>query len=138
MKMKLSKSMSKNLLDTNLIIRFLVNDDTQKVKQVEKLLLNKNNINILLDTIIAEIIWVLSSYYSLEKNEVIEKVRALIHVDTVDCNAILINKALTFWEENNISYIDSYLVAVASLGKITLFSYDDKLKSIASVVVKEP
>lgn len=130
--------MSKNLLDTNLIIRFLVNDDVQKVKKTENLLLDKNNTNILLDTIVAEIIWVLSSYYSLKKSEVIEKIRALIHVDTIECNAVLLNKALTFWAENNISYIDSYLVAVAYLGNITLFSYDYKLKSIGSVTVKEP
>lgn len=130
--------MSKNLLDTNLIIRFLVNDNPQKVSRVEKLLIDKNNTNILLDTIVAEIIWVLSSYYSLKKSEVIEKIRALIHVDTIDCNAVLINKALSVWEENNISYIDSYLVAVANLGNITLFSYDDKFKSISSISTKEP
>lgn len=130
--------MSKNLLDTNLIIRFLVNDNPQKVSRIEKLLKDKNNTNILLDTIVAEIIWVLSSYYSLKKSEVIEKIRALIHVDTVDCNAVLLNKALSVWEENNISYIDSYLVAVANLGNIALFSYDDKLKAINSITVKEP
>ncbi len=130
--------MSKNLLDTNLIIRFLVNDDPRKVSRVEKLLVDKNNTNILLDTIVAEIIWVLNSYYSLKKTEVVEKIRALIHVDTIECNEVLINKALAFWEGNNISYIDSYLVAVANLGNIPLFSYDDKLKSIKGITVKEP
>ncbi len=130
--------MSKNLLDTNLIIRFLVNDNPKKVSRVEKLLSDKDNVNILLDTIVAEIIWVLSSYYSLNKSEVIEKISALIHLDTIDCNAVLLNKALSIWEENNISYVDSYLVAVAKLGNIPLYSYDEKLKSISQVTVKEP
>jgi|SRR3989338_9363175 len=130
--------MLKNLLDTNLIIRFLVNDDPQKVDKVEKLLVDKNNTNILLDTIVAEIIWVLNSYYSLNKSEVIEKIRALIHLDTIDCNAVLLNKALSVWAENNISYVDSYIVAVAKLGNIPLFTYDDKLKSISGVTVKKP
>lgn len=130
--------MSKNLLDTNLIIRFLVNDNPKKVNRVEKLLSDKNNTNILLDTIVAEIIWVLSSYYSLNKTDVIEKMNALIHLDTIDCNAVLLNKALSIWQENNISYVDSYLVAVAKLGNISLFSYDAKLKSINSLTVQEP
>ncbi len=130
--------MSKNLLDTNLIIRFLVNDDSEKVSKVEKLLKDKNNANILLDTIVAEIIWVLSSYYSLKKTEVIEKIRALIHVNTVECNAVLIYKALSLWETNNISYIDSYLAAVASLGNISVLSYDEKLKNVNEITVKEP
>ncbi len=130
--------MSKNLIDTNLIIRFLVNDNPKKVYRVEKLLKNKNNINILLDTVIAEIVWVLHSYYSLNKSDVIEKVRALISVDTVECNAFLINRALTLWEENNISYIDAYLAAVSELGNIMLYSYDRKFKSIPTISVKEP
>lgn len=130
--------MSKNLLDTNLIIRFLVNDDPKKVNRVEKLLSDKNNTNILLDTIVVEIIWVLSFYYSLNKTDVIEKINALIHLDTIDCNAVLLNKALSIWQENSISYVDSYLVAVAKLGNIPLFSYDTKLKSINSLTVQEP
>lgn len=133
-----SISMSKNLLDTNLIIRFLVNDNPQKVSKVEKLLKNKANINILLDTIVAEIIWVLSSYYSLSKQEVIERIRALIHVDTIDCNEVLINRSLTLWEDYNISYIDAYLVAVANLGNLTLYTYDTKLQSISTISSKEP
>lgn len=130
--------MSKNLIDTNLIIRFLVNDNPQKVSRVETLLKNKKNINILLDTVVAEIVWVLSSYYSLSKKEVIEKIRALIHVNTIKCNAFLIARALTLWEENNISYIDAYIAAVAELGNITLYSYDQKFNSISTVTVKEP
>lgn len=130
--------MSKNLIDTNLIIRFLVNDNPQKVSRVEKLLKNKKNINILLDAVVAEIIWVLSSYYLLNKTEVTEKIRALIHVDTIKCNAFLINRALTLWEENNISYIDAYLAAVSELGNITLYSYDRKFKFIPTITAKEP
>lgn len=130
--------MSKNLIDTNLIIRFLVNDDPQKVLDVEKLLKDKNNRNILLDTVVAEIIWVLSSYYSLQKLEIIEKIRSLIHVDTVETNAFLLSRALTMWEENNISYIDAYLAAVSEMGGMTLFSYDKRLSSIPTITVKEP
>lgn len=130
--------MSKNLIDTNLIIRFLINDDPQKVSRVEKLLKNKKSINILLDAVVAEIIWVLRSYYSLDKTEVAEKIRALIHVDTIKCNAFLINRALTLWEDNNISYIDAYLAAVSQLGNIILFTYDRKFKSIPTVTTKEP
>ncbi len=130
--------MSKNLIDTNLIIRFLVNDDPQKVSKVEKLLKDKNNTNIILDTVVAEIIWVLSSYYDLNKSDVVEKVRALIHVETIECNAFLISRALTIWEENNISYIDAYLAAVAQLGEITLYSYDKKFSSMPTIKVREP
>jgi predicted nucleic acid-binding protein len=130
--------MAKNLIDTNLIIRFLVNDEPPKVSRVEELLKNKNDSNILLDTVVAEIIWVLHSYYSLDKKEIIEKIGALIHVDSIESNAFLINRALTIWEENTISYIDSYLLAVAELGDMTLYTYDKKLRTVSTVITKEP
>lgn len=130
--------MAKNLVDTNLIIRFLVNDDPQKVSRVESLLTNKSNKNILLDTVVAEIVWVLLSYYSLEKKEIIEKISALIHVESIECNAFLINRALTIWEENTISYVDAYLLAVAELGDMILYTYDKKLKAVSTVIAKEP
>lgn len=131
-------SMPKNLIDTNLIIRFLINDDPQKALQVEKLLKNKQAKNILLDTVVADIIWVLSSHYFLDKTEVAEKIRALVHVETIESNSFLIMRALSIWEEYNISYIDSYLAAMAELGNINFYSYDLKFKLIPSITVKEP
>lgn len=131
-------SMAKNIIDTNLIIRFLVNDEPRKVAKVEKLLREENNRNILLDTVVEEIIWVLTSYYSLNKFDVIEKIKALIHVSTIECNAFLLNSALTLWEKHNISYIDAYLVAVAELGNMTIYTYDLKLATISPETIKEP
>ncbi len=130
--------MSKNLLDTNLIIRFLVNDDSIKVSKIEKLLKDKSNTNILLDTVIAEIIWVLNSYYALSKEDIIEKIAALIHIETIECNSVLVNRALSMWRENNISFIDAYLASISELGNITLYSYDQKLASIKTIKVLEP
>lgn len=130
--------MQKNLIDTNLIIRFLVNDDPKKISKVEKLLKDKNNRNTLLDTVVAEIIWVLNSYYDLDKLDIIEKLRALIHVETINCNAFLIDRALTLWEKNNISYIDAYLAAVAELGGMKLYTYDKRFNNIKTIQVKEP
>ncbi len=41
LKMQSTLNMSKNLIDTNLIIRFLVNDDKEKVVRIEHLLKDK-------------------------------------------------------------------------------------------------
>ncbi|MHB8362297.1 MAG: PIN domain-containing protein [Patescibacteria group bacterium] len=130
--------MQKNLLDTNIIIRFLVNDDLKKVDRIVNLLKDKTSKNILLDTIIAEIIWVLLSYYSLDKKEIIEKLRALIHVHTIECNELLIERALAVWGANNISYIDAYIISVAELDNINLISYDKKLTEVSKTISREP
>lgn len=130
--------MPKILIDTNLIIRFLVNDDHQKAARVKKILADDKVTNVLPDLVIAEIIWVLSSYYELEKASIIKKIRALIHVRTIDCNKTLIDQSLTNWGKYNISFVDSYLVAMAELKGLNIYSYDFKFDKVASVTRLEP
>ncbi|MCX5912385.1 MAG: PIN domain-containing protein [Deltaproteobacteria bacterium] len=55
-------------MDTNLFIRYLVNDDPGKADRVEKLLEQATSGKIRLvtaDLVIAEVIWVLESAYGL-------------------------------------------------------------------------
>lgn len=130
--------MSKNLLDVNIILRFLVNDDPKKADKVKKILQGSKPKNILPDVVLAEIVWVLSSYYGQPKSSVIEKMRALIHLDSIECNLALLDSTFTFWEYHNISFIDAYLLAKSQLEDLTLYSYDKKLTKISGVNVQEP
>lgn len=130
--------MPKNILDTNLIIRFLVNDDPQKAARVKKVLQESKTANILPDLVIAEIIWVLSSYYELDKDSIINKIRALIHVKTIDCNKTLLDQSLANWEKYNISFVDAYLISVAKLKGLNIYSYDLKFDKVDGVIRQEP
>ena len=130
--------MPKNLLDTNLIIRFLLNDDPKKADAVGKLLRGKKERNVLPEVVMAEIIWVLSSYYQQTKPFIIDKMRALIHVESVECNQSLLDASLTYWERHNISFIDSYLLSKAQKEDLILYTYDRKLTKISGVESREP
>src|SRR5438105_3406714 len=125
--------MAKSVIDTNLIIRFLVNDDPQKASDVEKLLRDKTSLYLLPDPVAAEIIWVLDSFYGFDKQSIVEKIRALIHVDSIDCNEVLLNRALLFWERYSISFIDAYIAALAQEENMPIYSYDQKFDQIKSV-----
>lgn len=126
------------LIDTNLIIRFLVNDDPQKADRVEKILKDKESKNILLDTVVAEIIWVLTSYYELDKKTTIEKIEALIHLESIKCNSQLLGKSLTIWRDHPISFIDAYIIAVAEEVGADIYSYDRKFDKVKSIKRREP
>lgn len=130
--------MPKNLLDTNLIIRFLVGDDLKKSSDVEKLLKEDKNTNVLPSLIVGEIIWVLSSYYGLKKEEIIGKIRALLEVKSIKSNKSLLLNTLSVWEEYNISFIDAYLTACAQGKNLTLYTYDQRIKKINDLTTKEP
>lgn len=130
--------MAKILIDTNLIIRFLVNDDPKKAAKVKRVLLETKNTNVLLDTVVAEIVWVLSSYYEQDKSSILEKIRALIHVDTISCNKSLLDRSLTIWGNNNLSFIDSYIAASVELEDLKIYSYDRQFDNIKTITRLEP
>ena len=75
-------------VDTNIFIRLLTNDDPEKAKQCEKLFkaAKKNEEELFTsELVIAEIVWVLESYYGLTKREVKEKVEKILNTHNLFC-----------------------------------------------------
>jgi predicted nucleic-acid-binding protein len=116
-------------IDTNIFIRFLVNDIPQKADGCEKIFKNavaKKEILIATEMVIAEIIWVLESYYELPHQDVQEKVEKILNTPNLICpHKDLILNALTIYGENNIDYIDAYnALILKDKGIKEVYSYD--------------
>lgn len=130
----------KPVLDTNLIIRFLTEDSPSQAKKV-RLLLEKSAAKSLWipDLIMAEIVYVLLSFYRLPKTEVITKIAALINFPKIKTNQKILKTTLQIYDENNISFADAYLVALAKIKKASLvYTFDRKLHKIKGIKTKEP
>lgn len=127
-----------NLLDANLIIRYLVEDDKKKTEAVERLLKTKEKL-ILTDVTVSEIIWVLSSYYETPKEEIAEKVEALLLLGCIKANKKILLQALSFYKKLNIDWVDAYLSSLSIEKKIgKIYSFDKDLDKIKEVTRKEP
>jgi predicted nucleic-acid-binding protein len=116
-------------IDTNIFIRFLVNDIPQKADACEKIFKNavaKKETLFTTEMVIAEIIWVLESYYDLSQKEVQEKVEKILNTPNLSCpRKDLILNALTIYGEKNIDYIDAYnALILKDKGIKELYSYD--------------
>ncbi|OGD85342.1 hypothetical protein A2164_04600 [Candidatus Curtissbacteria bacterium RBG_13_35_7] len=121
------------IIDTNLLIRYLVEGDSQKADAVEKLLKNPQQKLILLDVTFAETIWVLSSFYNVDKNKIIEAVGALLDIKSIIANRKVLQKTLEYFANYNISLIDAYKASFAEMEDLEIYSYDkdfDKLPQI--------
>ena len=123
-----------NLLDTNLLIRFLTADDPKKAQAVNKLL-SSGKTFFLPDMAFAEIVWVLSSYYELGREEIYEKMKSLLSFKTINCSRALLFQALENYHNfNQLNFVDCYLSALVQTRKSkVLYSYDigfDKVKGI--------
>ena len=130
-------------VDTNILIRFLTNDIPQKADACEKIFkkaVEKKEIIFTTDLVIAEIIWVLESFYELEKEEIQPKVEKILNTPNLVCpNKNLILRALALYREKNIDYIDAYnALILKEKGINELYSYDKDYDRIDWLTRLEP
>ena len=116
-------------LDTNIFIRFLTDDVPQKADACEKVFkkaVEKKETLFTTELVIAEIVWVLESFYELQKEEVQDKVEKILNTPNLICpHKDLILSALIIYSEKNIDYIDAYNALILKENSIEEFySYD--------------
>lgn len=116
-------------VDTNIFIRFLVNDDPVKADACEILFrktIAGEELLFTSDMVIAEIVWVLESYYELTKSDVREKVEKILNTRNLTCpNKEILLNALSVYHEMNIDFIDAYNAFILKKNSIDeLYSYD--------------
>jgi predicted nucleic acid-binding protein len=136
--------MTTGFLDANIFIRYLTNDDPAKADRVEKLLNQaaegKKRL-LTTELVIAEVVWVLESFYKLDNHAIGPMVKAILATPGLEVlNGALVEKAVEHYMEKNIDFIDGYIAAVMERHKvIEIFSYDKKhLARIKAIQRREP
>ena len=140
------------LLDANIILRLLTEDSSKQAEAVASLIRNaRPNELELPDVVLAEIVWVLQSYYSLKKPAIITSLRALIETKGIKKQSEMLDQLHLFWQsrmpqlnrellgliisiyqDNNISYIDAYLASRSKLENKLLYTFDQHLLKITT------
>lgn len=115
--------MQKTLVDTNLILRFLLDGDTLLPE------LAKKSIVWLPNEVIFETVHVLVRIYKLERADVFELVMDLLMKPNIDSDRILMFNTLACFKDNkSLSFIDCFLTNLSEREKVELVTYDEKLK----------
>lgn len=136
--MNIAKNMAK-LVDTNLIIRFLIKDNPTQFEAAQKIFSSLNEKLILPDLVLAEVVWTLLSVYKLGKQEIVEKLLKLLELKNLTANFHLLINSLLIYRDYNVSFVDAYLAAYAELEKLEgLYSFDRDLDKIKGVKRFEP
>ena len=123
-------------VDTNVFLRFLLNDDPEKADACEMIFqraINGEESLFTTEMVMAEIVWMLESYYELSKGDVREKLEKILNTQNLDCpNREIIINALAAYEEKNIDYVDAYNASILKIKGINeVYSYDrhyDRIK----------
>jgi len=100
-------------------------------ERAEKLFLEAEKGELVIpDFILTEIVWVLLSFYQLSKEEVIEKLEAMLAFDKFDLDRRILRQAVDFWRRKNISFVDAYLLSLSASRKGKLVSFDRRLNRL--------
>ena len=131
-------------VDTNLFIRYLTNDDKAKAERVDDLLNQAAQKKVKLVTaeiVLAEVVWVLESYYRIEKKQIAEMLEAILSTPGLEVmNGKTVERAIQYYSSQNIDFVDAYIVALMEKQGITgIYSFDKKhLERIKSIQRLEP
>jgi predicted nucleic-acid-binding protein len=124
------------LLDTNVIVRFLIADPDEKFRGVFGFFENIEQGKIKLEVkliVLFQTIFVLKSYYKVPKDQISAAIAGLLRLKGLkikEKKAVI--RMLDVWKMNNIEIVDAYLIAcLENDSQNILYSYDhdfDKFK----------
>ena len=130
------KKPGRRLPDTNVVIRYLVKDDIELYKQAKTFFDNVKTGEesaLILESVIAECVYVLTKIYKVPKEKTAESLknllryRGIINEDRTD-----LIKALTTFAEQSLDIVNCILYAKAKDTDTSLFSFDEDLKKLSS------
>lgn len=113
------------VLDANYILRYLLADN-EKMYPIAKATI-QNEYGLLLNEVIAEVVYVLSGVYEVPKTEIAEKLTGLIMLEnlTMHEDKRYIVKALQIYQSKNLDFVDCCLCALGE--KYQVKTFDKKL-----------
>ncbi|HEY5741096.1 MAG TPA: PIN domain-containing protein [Terrimicrobiaceae bacterium] len=133
--------MNKYLLDTNVLLRFLLDDHAELSRAAAGLFQQAADgecLLLLTDLGIAEAVWVLTSFYKLERQRVAESLAKMIVKAGIQCPTLEPTlDALARFKASNCDFFDCYLAAQAAASGVAVASFDKDLKKFEDVSLWE-
>ena len=102
-------------VDTNVLVRHLTGDPPAQARRATAWLARRHEL-ILVDLVLAELIYVLESFYERPRGEVATLARSLLAMESIrPADDLLLLRALELYESARLDFADAYLVASAEL-----------------------
>jgi predicted nucleic acid-binding protein len=126
-------------LDTNVLIRHLTGDPPAQARRATAFLERADEL-LLPDLLVAEVVYVLESFYEVKPKRVAELVRAVIAFPAIVVVAEpLLLRALEVYEVDRIDFAEAYLVASAEAGAVeSIASFDRSIDRVTTIRRIEP
>lgn len=120
------------VVDTNVILRFLVGDNKKQLKQAKDWFrqAQQDKINlIILPLVIAEACYVLESFYQVERGEIAQKMQVLISQRWLKVQQRQVLISLWPFYLEGLYFVDSYLLSWTKVNHQAVLSFDQEVKN---------
>ena len=128
---KSSSKLKEAFIDTNILLRYLLDDIPQQADAIEALLQKAAKGKLILRTnamVIAEIVWTCESYYGLPKEEIRDKVLMILNTPGLKVeNSDLLAEAALLYADKNVDFIDAYNASwMRTQGVSQVYTFDKR------------
>ena len=134
--------MARLLLDTNVIVRFLTGDHLAHSPRSRSLFARAAAGDVTLvvtELALAETVWVLQSFYKLDRPAIAAALRHLIESAGIEAqNKTSLVSALRNFAQTDVNFVDAYHAAIAAAESIAIASFDRDFDQFAGVKRVEP
>jgi predicted nucleic acid-binding protein len=126
-------------VDTNVLIRHLTGDPPEMASRATRYLAAADDL-LLPDLILAEVAYVLESFYETPRAQVATTLRAVLAFSAIRVlDADLLQRAVEVYEVHRLDFADAYLVASAErTGVGVIASFDRGIDRVTTVRREEP
>ena len=130
------------LLDTNLVLRFLLGEPEDQATAAGRVFARAERGElelVLLPAVTAEVVYVLQSFYKTDPGDISDALEAVLHLPGVACDeANVLQDALRRYRETRVSFIDAYLAAVAKARAAAVASFDADFRKFDDIQLLHP
>ena len=126
-------------VDTNILIRHLTGDPPEQASRASRYLEQAEQL-LLPDLILAEVAYVLESYYEVERSQLAEALRSILAFGAIRVvDAALLYRTVELYELERLDLANAYLVATAErTGVGVVASFDRGIDQVGTIQREEP
>jgi predicted nucleic acid-binding protein len=135
--------MRKAFVDANVILRYLTKDPAPMAKAALKTFTDAKNGEVsllIIPIVVAEVVWVLESFYGYSKNRIAETMTQFLLCDGLEVESLdLLIETLSLYREKNLDFADALLATTAlRKGPKIIYSFDRDMNRIDNITRLEP
>jgi predicted nucleic acid-binding protein len=129
----------RRLVDTNLIVRYLVQDHEKHANAAGKLFAACDRgdvVIVVLPAVLAECVFVLESFYEHPRGDIASALGRLISSPGVEIDAAIHLDALDRYRKTKVHFVDSLIAATAATEDMPVASFDQDFRKFTDVRVE--